>query len=237
MAEENSQTRKNIFTCDVADLMKDTRRPQGKPILEEGSGPGRAGAIGSWQIPLHYWETEGFPWCSGRARLPVQGTQEMRVHSLGREDPPEEGMATHTSYSCLVNPMDRGAWRAAVHRVTKSRTKLSTHTCTGKLKLKPVPVEKRQPWGPSFKMRWSYFSSVVLLIRAQVEKQRLPVVLVRQDPPKALKTPPDFKQWTRRGDQHMGGSTCVCEAAEKMNCRFKSLRTEIGGFRHKIWDI
>ena len=27
-------------------------------------------------------------------------------------------------YSCLENPMDRGAWRAAVHRVTKSRTRL-----------------------------------------------------------------------------------------------------------------
>ena len=27
-----------------------------------------------------------------------------------------------TSYSCLENPMDRGAWRATVHRVTKSDT-------------------------------------------------------------------------------------------------------------------
>ena len=27
-------------------------------------------------------------------------------------------------YSCLENPMDRGAWRAAVHRVTQSRTRL-----------------------------------------------------------------------------------------------------------------
>ena len=27
-------------------------------------------------------------------------------------------------YSCLENPMDRGAWWAAVHRVTKSRTRL-----------------------------------------------------------------------------------------------------------------
>ena len=25
-------------------------------------------------------------------------------------------------YSCLGNPMDRGAWRATVHRVTKSQT-------------------------------------------------------------------------------------------------------------------
>ena len=36
-------------------------------------------------------------------------------------------------YSCLENPMDRGAWRATVHRVTKNQTRLkllSMHTCT-----------------------------------------------------------------------------------------------------------
>ena len=31
--------------------------------------------------------------------------------------------------SCLENPMDRGAWRATVHRVTKSRTWLSRLAC------------------------------------------------------------------------------------------------------------
>ena len=34
-------------------------------------------------------------------------------------------------YSCLENPMDRGAWRATVHGVAKSQTRLkrlSTHT-------------------------------------------------------------------------------------------------------------
>ena len=34
-------------------------------------------------------------------------------------------------YSCLENPMDRGAWRATVHRVTGNQTQLkqlSTHT-------------------------------------------------------------------------------------------------------------
>ena len=33
-------------------------------------------------------------------------------------------MATPLQYSCLENPMDRGAWQAAVHGVTKSRTRL-----------------------------------------------------------------------------------------------------------------
>ena len=37
-------------------------------------------------------------------------------------------MATQLQYSCLENSMDRGAWQAAVLRVTKSWTQLSTHT-------------------------------------------------------------------------------------------------------------
>ena len=56
----------------------------------------------------------------------MQETQETRVRSLGQEDPLEEEMATHSSV--LENPMDRGAWRAAVHGVIKSRTQLNTHT-------------------------------------------------------------------------------------------------------------
>ena len=35
-----------------------------------------------------------------------------------------------TQYSCLENPMDRGAWWAAVHWVAKSWTQLSNFTCT-----------------------------------------------------------------------------------------------------------
>ena len=36
-----------------------------------------------------------------------------------------EGNGTPLQYSCLENPMDGGAWRAAVHGVAKSRTLLS----------------------------------------------------------------------------------------------------------------
>ena len=43
----------------------------------------------------------------------------MQVRSLGREDPLEEDMATHSSI-CLENPMDRRAWWATVHGVTES---------------------------------------------------------------------------------------------------------------------
>ena len=73
--------------------------------------------------------------------MSVQDTQ---FPSLGQEDPLEKERATHSSilymglsrqeylppshldghplqYSCLENPMDGGAWRAAVHGVTESR--------------------------------------------------------------------------------------------------------------------
>ena len=46
------------------------------------------------------------------------------IWSLGREDPLEEGMATHSSI--LAWSMDRGAWRATAHGVAESRTRLRT---------------------------------------------------------------------------------------------------------------
>ena len=41
-----------------------------------------------------------------------------------------EGNGTPLQYSCLENPMDGGAWKAAVHGVAKSRTRLSNFTFT-----------------------------------------------------------------------------------------------------------
>ena len=52
--------------------------------------------------------------------LPI--VQETWVQSLGWEDPLEEGMATHSSILVWRIPMDKGAWKARVHGVTKSRT-------------------------------------------------------------------------------------------------------------------
>ena len=39
-----------------------------------------------------------------------------------------EGNGNPLQHSCLENPMDRGAWLAAIHGVTKSRTRLSDFT-------------------------------------------------------------------------------------------------------------
>ena len=38
---------------------------------------------------------------------------------------PGEGNCNPLQYPCLENPMDRGAWGATVHGVTKSQTQLS----------------------------------------------------------------------------------------------------------------
>ena len=47
---------------------------------------------------------------------------------LGRS--PGEGNGNPLHYSCLENPMDRGAWWVIVHGVTKSWTRLSDFTFT-----------------------------------------------------------------------------------------------------------
>ena len=44
------------------------------------------------------------------------------VPSLGGEDALEKGIATVLQYSCLGNPMDRGAWQATVQRVAEEST-------------------------------------------------------------------------------------------------------------------
>ena len=49
--------------------------------------------------------------------------QETWVQFLGQEEPLEKEMAIQ--YSSLENSMNRGAWQATVHGVTKSWTQLS----------------------------------------------------------------------------------------------------------------
>ena len=51
----------------------------------------------------------------------MQETQEIPV--WGR--PPGDESGNPVQYSCLENPMEGGAWRAAVHRVAKTHS----HTC------------------------------------------------------------------------------------------------------------
>ena len=55
----------------------------------------------------------------------LPATQETWVPSLGREDPLEEGVVTPSGVLAWRVPTDRGAWRAEVRGVAKSRTRLS----------------------------------------------------------------------------------------------------------------
>ena len=52
----------------------------------------------------------------GRLKNPGSTPESGRSHGGGHGSP--------LQYSCLENPVDRGAWRATVHRVTKSQTRL-----------------------------------------------------------------------------------------------------------------
>ena len=57
--------------------------------------------------------------------LPANTGDKGLIPESGRS--PGEGNGRQLQYSCPENPMDRGAWWATVHRVTKSQTQLSTH--------------------------------------------------------------------------------------------------------------
>ena len=83
-----------------------------------GSGRSPGEEIG---YPLQYsW---AFLMAQTVKNLPAM--RETWVWSLGWEDPLMEGMATDSSTLAWRIPMGRGAWRATVHGVSKSQTRLS----------------------------------------------------------------------------------------------------------------
>ena len=69
-----------------------------------------------------YIET-GFPGGSVAKNSPANTGDAGLIPGLERS--PGEGNGTPLQYSCLENPMDRGAWWATVHGVAKRQTGLS----------------------------------------------------------------------------------------------------------------
>ena len=68
----------------------------------------------------------GFP---GGSEVKVSACNAGDLGSIpGSGRSPGEGNGNPVQYSCLENPMDRGARWAAVHGVTKSQTQLSDFT-------------------------------------------------------------------------------------------------------------
>ena len=68
---------------------------------------------------LHDFEKTQYPWV-----LHISSLRAIIALYIG------EGNGTLLQYSCLANPMDGGAWWAAVHGVARSRTRLSDFTFT-----------------------------------------------------------------------------------------------------------
>ena len=67
---------------------------------------------------------KGFPGGSVvKKNLPANAGDVCSIPGLGRSSGEEYG--NPLQYSCLENPIDRGAWRATVLGVAKSRTQLS----------------------------------------------------------------------------------------------------------------
>ena len=72
--------------------------------------------------------SKGFPG-SSEVKASACNTGELGlIPRLGRS--PGEGKSNPLQYSCLENPIDRGAWWAILHRVAKSWTRLSDFTFT-----------------------------------------------------------------------------------------------------------
>ena len=66
---------------------------------------------------------EGFPGGSVGKETAYNAGDPGLIPGLGRS--PGEGNGDPLQYSSLENPMDGGAWRATVHGVAKSQTRLS----------------------------------------------------------------------------------------------------------------
>ena len=68
----------------------------------------------------------GLPrWLSGKESACNAGNARDAGSIPGSGRSPEGGNGNPLQYSCMENPMDRGAWQATVHRAAKSRTLMS----------------------------------------------------------------------------------------------------------------
>ena len=77
----------------------------------------------TWQSEwAHSWPIWLPRWLSGKEFICNAGDLGL-IPGSGRS--PREGNSIPLQYSCLGNPMDRGTWRATVHGVPKSGTRLS----------------------------------------------------------------------------------------------------------------
>ena len=95
--------------------------------MKSGKHPEKIQWSGSpWTRPTQ--SRDGFPGGSVGKESACNAGDLGSIPRLGRCPGDRNGYSLQ--YSCLENHMDGGAWRATVHGVAKSRTRLSTHTHT-----------------------------------------------------------------------------------------------------------
>ena len=94
-----------------------------KSCLIRGGYSGQRETKEEFVVKLQVRSDEGFPGGSVVKNLPVDAgdiRDASSIPGLGRF--PGGGHNNPFEYSCLENPIDRGAWWAIVHRVAKSQT-------------------------------------------------------------------------------------------------------------------
>ena len=91
-------------------------------IFMEDSSHNHDQLLTPFQGPLP--STGGFP-CSSVGKESAYHTGDLGAIPWSRRSP-REGNGNPLRYSCLENPMDRGAWRAIVHGVARVRQDLAT---------------------------------------------------------------------------------------------------------------
>ena len=86
----------------------------------------------------------GIPGDSSGEESACQCKRHGSIPALGRS--PGVGNGNRLQYSFLRKPMDRGAWWAVLHEVTKSQTRLSTHTYRVRVRVRAAVHPGRPKW-------------------------------------------------------------------------------------------
>ena len=98
----------------------------------------------SLSLNLKHISTLSFPGGSEDKASACNAGDQGSTPGMGRS--PGEGNSNPLQYSCLENPMDRGAWQATVHGVAKSQTRLSNFTSLSTIgKLRGMISFSKQP--------------------------------------------------------------------------------------------
>ena len=110
--------------------------------------------------------TLGFPGDSMVKNLLVNAGNVGLIPGLERS--PREGNGNPFQYSCLGNPMDRGAWQATFHGVPKSQTQLNNYTTTTTVLACPVDKATHMlPMPPSSTSSRIYEAQIDFVLRAK----------------------------------------------------------------------